>query len=243
MLDRAVRRAEQRRRAHGGGFRIAVAREEWRVEWARRAPFLDPCTLRHAAGGQNEAVPDARARLGLAADARVALVFGSDHGYKDLDTIWEAFSLLPEWTLLVVGTAATSHVAWAARTGAPEAVTRPGYVDDLERRVAFSAADLVVLSFRPAFPGDSAVLGDAVGFGVPVVCAGDCRPAAEVVSLGIGEACPGGDAEALASAIRRFPRAIDDAHLARARRHVSAAEVARRHLDALDGLGGQTGRK
>ena len=40
-------------------------------------------------------VEDARAAFGIDEDARVALVFGADHGNKDLETVWRAFLALP----------------------------------------------------------------------------------------------------------------------------------------------------
>ena len=236
-LDQLARRAEARRRARGGGFRIAVGSEQALAEWRNRTPYLDPVLLRHASSREEARAENPREQFGIATDARVALVFGSTHGSKDLDTIWRAFTTLPEWTLLVVGNVAGEYETWSAEHGGPPAVTRRGFVDAPTRAAAYSAADVVVLSFVPGHLRDSAVLQDAITFGVPVLCSDDCSVATEVLAHRLGETFAVGDPDALGAALRPGPRPIDAADLEAARAASSALASAQAHLAALDAIG------
>src|SRR5262249_48680235 len=149
-------------------------------------PYLDPVLLGHGMSRDEQPVADARARFGIAEDARVALVFGADHGNKDLDTVWRAFVDLPEWTLLVVGHVGDAFAEYAARHPAPDAIVVRGYADDLTRAQASSVADLVVLSFEAGHVRDSGGLQDAIGFGRAVVCSAGCDSADKIVEFGLG---------------------------------------------------------
>ena len=240
VLDRDVRRREAARRRAGGGFRVAAATPSLVDAWRRRAPYLDPVLISHGMSRDEPPVEDARERFGIADGARVALVFGADHGNKDLDTLWRAFRELPDWTLLVVGHVADAFRTWAKErvpADVPTAVVVGGYVDDRTRASAFSAADVVVLSFHAGHVRDSGVLQDALTFRRPVVCSDRCDAAAQVAEFGLGTVFEPGDAAALAAAVRAAPRALPPGAAERALTSTSDVAVARAHLDALDQLG------
>jgi glycosyltransferase involved in cell wall biosynthesis len=97
----------------------------------------------------------------------------------------------------------------------------------------YSAADLVVVSFRPTIQRNSAVVMDALSWGVPVVCS-DGSPAADVVcEYRLGTIFESGNPDSLERAINAAPTRIEAADLARARTALSNRAVAARLLDAL----------
>jgi len=253
LVEGAARRCELARRRAGGGFRIAAATPALVDAWTRRAPYLEPVLVVHGMSRHEPPIDGARRALGIPDDARVALVFGADHGNKDLDTVWCAFRELPEWTLLVVGHVGDRYQRWAADHGALDsAVVVGGYVDDRTRARAYTAADVVVLSFQATHVRDSGVLQDALAFCRPVVCSDGTDSAERIREFGLGSVFEPGDAGALAAAVRARPwRALSDDVVEKARELTSDAAVARAHLDALDSLGAlgalgasrQTGRK
>jgi glycosyltransferase involved in cell wall biosynthesis len=250
VLDQWVRRREADRRRHRGGFRVAAATPALVESWRRRAPYLDPVHIGHAMSRHEHPVEDARAAFGIDEDARVALVFGADHGNKDLETVWRAFVGLPEWTLLVVGHVGDAFRAFAAEHPAPDAVVVGGYVDEVTRARAYSAADLVVLSFQASHRRDSGVLQDALAFARPVVCSDGSDAAHRVREFGLGSVFEPSNAPALIDAVRGAPRVRTTDAVERALVGTSDVSVARAHLDALDALAGgvpdqtdQTGRK
>jgi glycosyltransferase involved in cell wall biosynthesis len=246
-LDGWARRCERDRRRNLGGFRVAAATPALVDAWTRRAPFLDPVLIAHAMSRTESPVDDARRALGIKEGVRVALVFGADHGNKDLDTVWRAFTELPEWTLLVVGRVADSFHAYAAAHAAPDAIVVGGYVDDTTRARAYSAADVVVVSFEAKHRRDSGVLQDALAFARPVVVSDGSDAADKVAGFGLGAVFEAENPAALAAAVRAAPSAVAPEAVERALASTSDRAVARAHLDAFDALahpeGGQTGRK
>jgi glycosyltransferase involved in cell wall biosynthesis len=229
-LSGRAERAQRGRRAGGGGVRVATPNDEYLEQWREVAPYLDPVTLPIAGSRAREPIPDARSRLGLAAGDRVALVFGSNHDDKDVDLVARVFAELGDWQLLLAGRVGDGY---RQRTGARDAIVIGGYVDDEMRAVVFSAADLVVLSFRPTFQRDSGVLMDALSWGVPVVCS-DGSPAAGVVrEYRLGVVFEPGNPDSLERAIEIAPARIDRADLERARAELSNRAVAARFLRAL----------
>jgi glycosyltransferase involved in cell wall biosynthesis len=149
----------------------------------------------------------------------------------------------------VIGSVADAYRTWAGTHDAVEgAVVIGGYVDDATRARAYSAADVVVLSYDAGHVRDSGVLQDALAFGRPVVCSGGSDPAAKVAEFGLGRVFEPGAADALVAAMRAAPWcALPDDTVAQARGSTSDAAVAGAHLDALDALDvvrvDQTGRK
>jgi glycosyltransferase involved in cell wall biosynthesis len=251
-VDTWAQRAEAARRRAGGGLRIAAATQSLVDAWARRAPYLAPVVIGHAMSRDERIDADPRTRFGIDTDAKVALVFGADHGNKDLETVWRAFVDLPDWTLLVVGDVAGPFHAYASQHDAPDAVVVEGYVDDATRSCAHSAADLVVLSFHDGHVRDSGVFQDALAFGKAVVCSDGSDPANKVREFGVGCVFEPGNASALVAAVRAAPAVVASDAMERALGATTAAAVARAHLDALDELArgrpdepgrGQAGRK
>jgi len=245
LVDGWARRCETERRRLGGGFRVAAATPALVEAWTRRAPYLEPVEIGHGMARGGTTVDGARDELGIPPDARVALVFGADHGNKDLETVWRAFLELPDWTLLVVGHVADAYRAFAAHHDAPSAVLVGGYADGARRERAFSAADVVVVSFQRGHVRDSGVLLDALAFHRPVVCSDGTDAAVKVEEWGLGVVFESGDASALAKALEAVPRVVPDDVFERALSSTSDRAVACAHLDALDALGlpVQAGRK
>jgi glycosyltransferase involved in cell wall biosynthesis len=231
---RRARHAEERRELVGGRARIAVPGPSVRDEWTEVAPFLDPVRFPLAGARPVAPVPSARRRLGLSADDNVALLFGAPHDDKDIDLVARVFDDLPDWQLVVAGRVADGFRPRHAGPGR-EPFVLGGYVDDATRDVVFSAADLAVLSFRSGVERDSAVLMDAVSFGLPVVCSDGC-PAADLVRrYRLGNVFEPGDFDSLARAIATAPPQVEPAALERARAELSNRVVARDVLAALRG--------
>ena len=247
-LDAWARSRQRARRRAGGGLRLIVASDDLRAAWTARAPYLEPVVIPHALSRDEEPVSDAR-QLGIAPDARVALVFGAAHPEKDSDTVWRAFRELPEWTLLVVGTIADSYREWDEPHDGADAIVIGGYVDEATRALAYSAADVVIISFIDGFLRDSGVLRDAVTWERPVVCSSGNEPADAVERFGLGEIFAAEDSSALVAAVRRAPATIDPTALKRAQAEMSDVAVAQAYLDVFDEMAavaakaGQTGRK
>jgi beta-1,4-mannosyltransferase len=117
---------------------------------------------------------EARAELGIAADAYVFLAFGLIRRYKDVDALTAAFSALdePEAVLLVAGmpiddeTAATVRAAAAAD---PRIRTILEFVPDDRVADLYAATDAAVVA--RADGGTSGALVLALSLGVPVVAA------------------------------------------------------------------------
>jgi hypothetical protein len=191
------------------------------------APFLDPLVAPVADICRSEPIPDARSRLDLPEDGKIALLFGEGF-LKRRDVVLDAFAEFDDWTLVLGGPVADGV---ATR---PAVATFPGVVDDWTRDLLFAAADLVVLSFSPDYRNESGTLMDAVAMGTPVVCCDDATVAQTVVTrFQLGPLFRAGDPRSLAEAVRDAPTSIDPANLAAARREHSNRSVARRQLLAM----------
>jgi len=229
VVDRAAR-AERRRRAAGGRMRIVASSDSDRAHWQEIAAFLDPLTSPMTGAHDVPLVADAKARLGVDDDAKVALVFGTAREGKDVDVVARVFAELRDWLVVVAGTIAGEY---RPRTGARDTIVLGGFVDEMTRSLVFSAADVVVLSFRADYTRTSNVLTDAVSWGVPVVCSEGSPAAAVVDEYRLGTVFAAGNPDALERAVRLAPASIEPAELARARTELSAAAVAARLLAAV----------
>jgi glycosyltransferase involved in cell wall biosynthesis len=227
---KSAERAEQRRRATGGRARVVAPSVDDRVRWQQVAPFLDPIMLPIAGSRDAPTVPDAKLRLGLSVEDKVALVFGEPHDGKDVDLVARTFAELPDWQVVVAGRVVDEY---RSRTGARDPILLGGFVDEATRALVFSAADVVVLSFRAEFQRSSGVLADAVSWGVPVVCSDGSPPADVVKEYRLGNVFAPGDPDSLSRAVRRAPARVQPADLARARAELSNRVVAARFLAAL----------
>jgi D-inositol-3-phosphate glycosyltransferase len=151
----------------------------------------------------------ARASLGLAPDAEVALFFGFIRRYKGLDTLleaWPAVRARRDVTLLVAGEfyedEARCRALAAAAGGAPGVRLLDRYLADEEVEAAFKAADVIVLPYRSAT--QSGVTHVAYAMGVPVITT-EVGGLSETVLPGeTGLIVPPEQPVALAAAILRF---------------------------------------
>jgi glycosyltransferase involved in cell wall biosynthesis len=230
LVTGAARRTERRREATGGRLRVAAANEAWRDEWARQAPFLAPVVIPIAGARDLEPIPDARARLGIPAERRVALMFGAPDA-KRVDTVLDAFAQLDDWTLVLGGLVA--DVASTLTTPTERLLLYPGIVDNTTRDLLLAATDLMVLSFDDGYERNSGTLMDGVSAGVPIVCSRRSYAGAIVERFGLGPLFEPGDAASLVEAARQVPRELDAQVAQRARDELSNRAVARRQLEVL----------
>ena len=136
----------------------------------------------------NDTVPEtsldtamARARLGIAADERVLLAYGTIAPYKGLEYLIEALTYLPKdhlryRVLIAGGLKKGAHEYWqkvrqaVSRAGLDSIVlSRIEYIPDEETEVYFKAADALVLSYTHIF--QSGVLFLGYNFGLPALAA------------------------------------------------------------------------
>ncbi|MEX1009176.1 MAG: glycosyltransferase [Acidimicrobiia bacterium] len=213
----------------GAGVQIATPDEDDTARWREIAPFLHPITLPIAGARARDRVPDAKRRIGLSAEARVALVFGDASDDKDVDLVARVFAELAGWQLVVAGRVAGEY----RHAGGREAFIIGGYVDIAMRDVVYSTADLVVLNFKPEYHGNSALVTDAISFGVPIVCSDGSIAAAIVREYRLGVVFNPGDPDSLHQAVDTAPVFIEAADLERARTELSNRAVAARFLRAL----------
>ncbi len=229
---RLAKWAERRRRARGGGTRIATPDETSRQLWEDIVPFLEPIVLPIAGCRARAPIPDACFQLGIASADRIALLFGSVHD-KDYKVVRSAFSDLDHWRLMVGGLVADAFNLAEPTVGERKPILLGGFVSDGTRDLAYAAADLAILSFRADYQRNSGTLMDAIAWGVPVVCS-ERSAAAEIVrNYRLGVTFTPGDAQSLAEAVRRAPTRIEPEDLERARMELSNRAVARRHLQIL----------
>jgi glycosyltransferase involved in cell wall biosynthesis len=113
----------------------------------------------------------ARAQLGVAAQAPVALLFGQLRMDKGLDDLLAAAARLPALQLLIGGHDDGALVAASAQLASPElsgrVTVREGFLEMREAAQLFAAADTVVLPYAAA--SQSGVLLLAYGFHRPVI--------------------------------------------------------------------------
>jgi glycosyltransferase involved in cell wall biosynthesis len=155
-------------------------------------------------------IPDraeARARLGVPAEAPVFLFSGILRPYKGWDVLLEAFSRvrreLPDSLLVLAGEPWGDARKLSSR--APAGVRLElRYLPEDERALWFAASDAVVCPYRHA--SGSGVVADALAFSRPVIGSA-VDGLVEVVEEGrSGLLVPPGDERALASALLRFVR-------------------------------------
>ncbi len=151
----------------------------------------------------------ARAALGIAPEAEVALFFGYVRHYKGLDVLldaWPRVRARRPVELVVAGEFYEDPAPYRARVaaaGGPPAVRLlDRYLPDAEVETVFKAADVVVLPYRSAT--QSGVTHVAYAMGLPVILT-DVGGLAETVSpSGSGLVVPPEDPEALARAVVAF---------------------------------------
>jgi D-inositol-3-phosphate glycosyltransferase len=174
---------------------------------APRRRVLHPLYAQFDAGRVTRA--QARAALGIAPDAEVALFFGYIRAYKGLDVLldaWPRVRAKRPVELLIAGEfyedAAPYRARVAAAGGAPAVRLMDRYLNDTEVETVFKAADVVVLPYRSAT--QSGVTHVAYALGLPVITT-DVGGLAETVTPGVtGLVVPPENPGALADAVVRY---------------------------------------
>jgi len=245
VIEHVIRSAERRRRSLGGGMVIACNSEAIRRAWEDSGLGLESVRINFASSRGQRSVPDAREQLALGRDWKIALVFGAEHRGKSPEVVFETFAelertgALPEWHLLVVGKVAGRLEQWRSGTGTgTERIhVLPGYQSEAMRDLVHAAADVQVLSFAEGWDLDSGVLGDAIAWGLPVLCSTGNQTAAEVERLGVGRLFERGNAASLRAALLALPEPIGAEVWDAARAEWGGAANAASHLALLDSLG------
>jgi D-inositol-3-phosphate glycosyltransferase len=171
--------------------------------------------------GVNNSVPDtaltgpeARRRLGIAADERIILFFGNIGAYKGLDLLVDAFQRLcathPAYRLIVAGLPRHGwegywtgvHQAIEAHTSRARITLRIEYVPDHETEHYFKAADVLVLPYRHVF--QSGVLFLSYSFGLPVIATDIASLREDIVEGHTGFLCKPDDPVDMARVIERY---------------------------------------
>jgi len=230
VVERLARAAEWFRRRIGGCCVVAVPSDVLWEKWARVAETsgLRLVITLQAGGGSSSSIPNAREQLGIDGSYKVALLFGASYDEKDPATVFEAFSRLDEWHLIVAG-------GMAAQIPPTARVLRayPGFVDERTRELLYSSANLLVISFHPGFDRNSGTLRDAITWSIPVVCSEQPQLVEVVTKYKLGTVFRPGDASSLVRAVRAAPDELDPVQLARAQSERSYRITAQQALDAV----------
>jgi glycosyltransferase involved in cell wall biosynthesis len=236
-VTRRVDRVLSSRKGRSPAVHVVVCDDELARRWAKRVPDLPVSVLRIAGVDPRDVVDDpatrvamrasARARLGLGAEERIALLFGAGHPEQDPEVVARAFAdpRLHEFGLVAAGRIADQL---GDVDGVRLAV--PGFVSMPQRDDLFAAADLVVLSFRDGHVRDSATLTDAIARGLPVVVSGNSTPAELVVRFGLGVVFAPSDVDALVGAVLSAPAELDTEVIRIAQAEMSYSALARDFL-------------
>jgi len=174
---------------------------------APRRRVLHPLYAQFDAGRVTRA--QARAELGIAPDAEVALFFGYVRHYKGLDVLldaWPRVRARRPVELVVAGEFYEDPAPYRARVaaagGAPAVRLLDHYLPDAEVETVFKAADVVVLPYRSAT--QSGVTHVAYALGLPVITTDVGGLAETVVPGDTGLVAPPEDPAALAETILAF---------------------------------------
>ena len=150
--------------------------------------------------------------------------------------MWEAFSRIDNWRLIVAGAKnAAAYRAWAHSP--PQPATLPtlfeGFADESTRSCLYAACDIVVISFKRGKESDSGSLVDAIAWGKTIVCSDRC-PSAEVVrAYGLGQVFEPGNVQSFIESLNDVPDKPDPEGLAQAREELSSPSIARQNIAAL----------
>jgi glycosyltransferase involved in cell wall biosynthesis len=235
LMGRLARSVERRRRAGGGRLVVCAPSARLRDTWSAHLPGIDVVEATFVGCRECEPIPDARTRLGVEANARVALLFGSRNQEHDPFVVLRTFAWLDGWQLVVCGEVneripADAYDDWRG----PAPVVRAEFVDGETRDLVHAAADVVVLSLVDGVVASSGRLMDALAWGKPVVCSSGSAAAAVVEEYHLGVLFEPGDDRALADALAAVPSTLDPGDLARARDRFSTPHLVARQLAALD---------
>jgi len=155
---------------------------------------------------QGDLIPrvQARQQLGLPTDSPIALFFGSIRRDKGLDIALQAIAMARNWHLVVAGAANDLSLSTdlARQLGIGGRVYwRIGFIPDEEVTTYFTAADVVVLPYKPSFESQSGVLFQAYRHHIPVVVTEVGSLGETVREDGSGIVIPPDNPQALAKAL------------------------------------------
>lgn len=156
---------------------------------------------------------EARTRLGIDGDARVALVFGNIAPYKGLEFAVEAMARLvtthPDARLLIAGQPKHGDGYWSevrslvrARGLENAVLEHIRHVPDEEVELYFTSADVLLLPYTHVF--QSGVLFLGYNFGLPAIVTDVGSLKDDVLEGVTGYVCAPRDAESLAAALRHY---------------------------------------
>jgi glycosyltransferase involved in cell wall biosynthesis len=169
---------------------------------------------------------EARAALGIAADAPVTLMFGQLRTDKGLDDLVRAVRDVPSLQLLIGGQDSGGLAAVRTELEAPElkqrVTVREGFLEMEQAAELFAAADTVALPYREA--SQSGVLLLAYGFSRPVIVYPAGGMVESVVDGQTGWICAAAGVDALARALAASVEAGAEECLRRGERGRALAE-------------------
>lgn len=157
--------------------------------------------------GGNIDKTEAREKLGLPADKKIALFFGFIRGYKGLDILLESLADLPEdYAAIIAGEPYGDFGKYEKIIADKDLESRVykfvRYVPDEETKLFFSAADVCALPYKSAT--QSGIVGISFNFDLPVVATdtGGLRETIEAFGGGIFAERP--DKECFAAALKKY---------------------------------------
>lgn len=207
-------------------------------------------TLVPYAVDDTEAMPAraaARQKLGLPADEKILLFFGTHRREKDYRTVLQGCRQLPEPPLaLFVGKVISDNdpARLVAELQYPKARVVNEFVPEADAKFYFAAADAVALPYEAEFARGSGVLIECCRYLRPMVAAANPFFSAFIARHGCGATYAPGDPASLAAAVQSVfagPEKFTGA-LARARREHSWAAAAEKYFRLCTGESRDGGR-
>lgn len=141
---------------------------------------------------------------------RRLLFFGANRRYKEVPVLLRAMKGLADCTLTVAGPAEDQRYQEEIRSLVERLPRgRVKLIDDRfiegdEKARLFEQSSLVILPYGPSRTGSSAVMHDALAYGLPMVATDVGALGESVRRWGIGQVVPPGDETALADAITKM---------------------------------------
>ena len=161
--------------------------------------------------GTTTSKEEARQRLNLPKSKITLLSFGSFHSGKDLKVIAHALQSLTNVYLLLAGKASYWRIDYI-RSIKKEVIVRNYYIPEDEKRLYFSAADAIVLSYFKSFleRKTAGMLWEGCKFGIPIIASDGGQLGKLVKRYELGLLFEPEDALSLRKAIFRFLRLSED---------------------------------
>jgi glycosyltransferase involved in cell wall biosynthesis len=167
--------------------------------------FVTPYGPPNSAGGTDAPI-SAEERI----QRRRLLFFGANRRYKELPVLLRAMKRLADCTLTVAGPAEDQRYREQIRNlveqlphGRVELID-DRFIEGDEKARLFEQSSLVVLPYGSSVTGTSAVMHDALAYGLPVVATDVGSLGRSVRCWGVGRVVPPNDDAALAGAVREM---------------------------------------